>query len=51
MDDFATMQTEMEASIDSHSSMMHDLFGHFGNNPDAQIMQRFKLGGDVGCQV
>jgi hypothetical protein len=41
MDDFATVQTEMQASIDSQTSMMHDLFGHFGINPDA--------GGGSGC--
>jgi hypothetical protein len=35
MDDFATMQTEMQASIDPHTSMMHNLIGHFGINPDA----------------
>jgi hypothetical protein len=35
MDDFAHVQTEMHASIDSQTSMMHDLFGHFGINPDA----------------
>jgi hypothetical protein len=35
MDDFAQMQTEMQASIDSETSMMHDLFGHFMINPDA----------------
>jgi hypothetical protein len=35
MDDFAHMQTEMQDSIDSYDSMMHDLFGHFGINPDA----------------
>jgi hypothetical protein len=35
MDDFATVQTEMEASIDSHTSIMHDIFDHFGINPDA----------------
>jgi hypothetical protein len=35
MDDFATVQTEMQASIDSHTSMMHDLFSHFGNNTEA----------------
>jgi hypothetical protein len=29
MDDFAHVQTEMQASIDSHTSMMYDLFGHF----------------------
>jgi hypothetical protein len=35
MDDFATVQIEMQASIDSQTSMMHDLFGHFRINPDA----------------
>jgi hypothetical protein len=35
MDDFATVQTEMQASIDSQTSMMHDLFRHFRINPDA----------------
>jgi hypothetical protein len=35
MDDFAHMQMEMQASIDSQASMMHDLFGHFRINPDA----------------
>jgi hypothetical protein len=35
MDDFATVQTEMQASIDSQTNMMHDLFGHFWINPDA----------------
>jgi hypothetical protein len=34
MDDFAHVQTEMQASIISQTSMMHDLFGHFGINPD-----------------
>jgi hypothetical protein len=29
------VQTEMQASIYSQTSMMHDLFGHFGINPDA----------------
>jgi hypothetical protein len=31
----STVQTEMQASINSQTSMMHDLFGHFGINPDA----------------
>jgi hypothetical protein len=31
MDDFATVQTEMQVSIDSQTSMMHDFFGHFRN--------------------
>jgi hypothetical protein len=35
MDDFATVQTKIQASIDSHTSMMHELFGHFEINPDA----------------
>jgi hypothetical protein len=35
MDDFATVKTKMQASIDSQTSMMHDLFGHFEINPDA----------------
>jgi hypothetical protein len=28
------VQTEMQASIDSQTCIMHDLFGHFGINPD-----------------
>jgi hypothetical protein len=51
MDDFATMQTKMQASLDSQTSMMHDLFDHFGINPDAYILQRFKLGEMSGAQV
>jgi hypothetical protein len=35
MDDFATVQMEMQASIDSQTSIKHNLFGHFGINPDA----------------
>jgi hypothetical protein len=35
MDDFAHVQIEMQASINSQTSTMHDLFGHFGINPDA----------------
>jgi hypothetical protein len=35
MDDFAHVEMEMQASIDSQTSMLHDLFGHFGINPDA----------------
>jgi hypothetical protein len=31
IDDFATKQMEMQESIDSQTSMMHDLFGHFNN--------------------
>jgi hypothetical protein len=35
MDDFTTVQMEMQASIDSQTIMIHDLFGHFGINPNA----------------
>jgi hypothetical protein len=35
MDDFAHVQTEMQASIDSQTIMMYNLFDHFGVNPDA----------------
>jgi hypothetical protein len=35
MDKFAHMQTEMQAPIDSQTSMIHDLLGHCGINPDA----------------
>jgi hypothetical protein len=35
MDDFAHVETEMQASIDSQTITMHDPFGHFGINPDA----------------
>jgi hypothetical protein len=35
MDDFAHVQMEMQAFIDSQTSMMHGLFSHFGINPDA----------------
>jgi hypothetical protein len=34
MDNFAHVQMDMQASIDSQTSMMHDLFGHFRINPD-----------------
>jgi hypothetical protein len=34
-DDFAHVQMQMQASIDSQTSMMHDLFDHFRINPDA----------------
>jgi hypothetical protein len=46
MDDFADVQIEMQASIDSQTSMMHDLFGHFKINHDAYI-----LGEVPGAQV
>jgi hypothetical protein len=35
MDDFATMQMELQASLDSQTSMMHNLFDHFVINVDA----------------
>jgi hypothetical protein len=35
MDNFAIMQMEMQASIDSQTSMMHDPFSHFRINLDA----------------
>jgi hypothetical protein len=35
MDDFTHAQTKMQASIDSQTSTMHDLYGHFRINPDA----------------
>jgi hypothetical protein len=35
MDNFAHIQTEMQAFIDSHTSMMHDLFSHFRINSNA----------------
>jgi hypothetical protein len=35
MDDFVHMQTEMQASIDSQTGMMHHLFSHFRINSNA----------------
>jgi hypothetical protein len=35
MNDFGTVQMKMQASIDSQTSMMHDLFSHVRINPDA----------------
>jgi hypothetical protein len=35
MDGFSHVPTEMQGSIISQASMMHDLFGHFKINPDA----------------
>jgi hypothetical protein len=35
MDDLAHTQKEMQASMDSQTNMMHNLFGHFGFNLDA----------------
>jgi hypothetical protein len=34
MDNFAHVQMDMQASIDSQTSMMHDLFSHFRINPN-----------------
>jgi hypothetical protein len=35
MDDFVHVQMVMQDSINSHTSMMDGLFGHFGVNRDA----------------
>jgi hypothetical protein len=35
LDDFVHVQMKMQASIDLQTNMIHDLFGHFGINPDA----------------
>jgi hypothetical protein len=35
MDDFAHVQIEMQASINSQTNMMNDLFDRYGINPDA----------------
>jgi hypothetical protein len=35
MDDFAHVQTEMQVAINSHTSMMHNLFSYFEIDPDA----------------
>jgi hypothetical protein len=35
MDEFAHVLMQMQASIDSRTSIMHDVFDHFGINPDA----------------
>jgi hypothetical protein len=48
MDDFAHVQMKMQASMDTQS-MMQGLFSHFRINPDAEILQRFNLGGGAGC--
>jgi hypothetical protein len=46
MDDFATVQTELQASLNAKTSMMHDLFGHFWINP-----KDLSLGEMSGAQV
>jgi hypothetical protein len=47
MDEFKHMQTEIHMSIDSQTGMLHNLFDHFSIDTDAQISQRFKLGGEA----
>jgi hypothetical protein len=51
MDDFAHVQTEMQASIDSQTSMMHDLFGHFRINSVLKSCKDLSLGEVSGAQV
>jgi hypothetical protein len=51
MDDFAHMQTKMQASIDSQTSMMHDLFGHFGINLMHKSCKDLSLQEVPGAQV
>jgi hypothetical protein len=35
MDEFENVQTDIHMSIDSQSSMLHNLFDHFGIDPNA----------------
>jgi hypothetical protein len=35
MDEFEYVQTEIHASINSQTSMLHSLFDHFSIDPDA----------------
>jgi hypothetical protein len=49
MDDFEHVQTEIQASIDSQTSIMYDCFGHFKINLDALLLQRFMFRGGDGC--
>jgi hypothetical protein len=51
MDDFATVQTEMQASIDSQISMMYDLLGHYGINLMLKSCKDLILGEMLGAQV
>jgi hypothetical protein len=44
MDDFTNMQMEMQASIDSQTSMMHDLFGYFRINLMLKSCKDLSLG-------
>jgi hypothetical protein len=48
MDESEHVQTEIHASIDSQTGMLHSLFDHFLIDPDALILQRLKLGGGEG---
>jgi hypothetical protein len=51
MDGFAHVQMEMQASIDSQTSMMHDLFSHFGINLILKSCKDLSLGEVLGAQV
>jgi hypothetical protein len=51
MNDFAHVQMEMQASIDSQTSMMHDLFGHFGVTLMLKSCKDLSLGEVPGAQV
>jgi hypothetical protein len=51
MDNFATVQTEMQASTDSQTSMMHNLFDHFGINLMLKSCKDLSLGEVPGAQV
>jgi hypothetical protein len=51
MDDFVHMKMEMQASIDSQTNMMHDLFGHFRINPMFKSCKDLSLVEVSGAQV
>jgi hypothetical protein len=51
MDDFTHAQTEMQASIDSQTIMMHDLFGHFKINLMLKSCKDLNLGEVPGAQL
>jgi hypothetical protein len=38
----------LRSSIDSQTGIVNNLFSHHGLKPDAQILQRFKLGEVAG---
>jgi hypothetical protein len=44
MDDFAHMQMEMQAFIDTQTSMMHDLFGPLGLTLTLKSFKDLSLG-------